>query len=673
VAKFTRVLIANRGEIAVRIARSVQSAGLQAIAVYSEPDKYAPHVQACDVAVALGGSSAAESYLDVDKVIAAAATSGAQAIHPGYGFLSENADFARRCEAEGLTFIGPSPEAIALMGSKRAAKVAVAEAGVPCIAGYDGADQSDAVLASEARRIGMPIMVKASSGGGGRGMRLVTQESELLEAIASARSEAQNAFGDGELILEKAITTGRHIEVQVAADSHGKVIHLGERDCSMQRRHQKVIEEAPSPFVDDALREAMGQAAVNAAKSCGYLGVGTVEFLVAEDRSFSFLEMNTRLQVEHPVTELVTGIDLVEVQLRIAQGEALGIEQREVVLSGHAIEARIYAEDPASGFVPQTGVVQGWGVPQGAGIRVDSGINAGCVVSPYYDPMLAKIMAFGETRELARSRLRNALEQTTLLGFSNNQQFLFSLLGDPVFVDGDATITYLDQHAKLHASSTLSADAVAVAAVVSELMASDQAAHFLNWSNAEPMERLRTLSINGQEARVGLLSNQKNYSVRLLGQPDKELEAESISASIGIVLEECSPDRIELTLNGVRQSLACARADNHFFVQWGAQQLLVESLTYAPAAGPGSAASGEVQALTEGELVTLDVAVGDRVTKGQTLAVVEAMKMQHRHIADGDGVVKSIDATLNAQVSKGQLLVSLTLDSDASEKTEIAS
>ena len=665
-AKFSRVLIANRGEIAARIARSVQSSGYTAVAIFSEPDKDAPHVRACDTAVALGGSSATDSYLNIDKVLAAAAAGGAQAIHPGYGFLSENADFARRCEAAGLTFIGPSPEAIALMGSKRAAKEAVAKADVPCIAGYDGADQSDEVLAAEARRIGMPVMVKASSGGGGRGMRLVTDENQLLDAITSARSEAQNAFGDGELILEQAITGGRHIEIQVAADAHGNVIHLGERDCSMQRRHQKVIEEAPSPFVDEKLRDAMGQAAVNAAKSCGYLGVGTVEFLVADDRSFSFLEMNTRLQVEHPVTELVTGIDLVELQLRIAQGEVLGIEQQQVAINGHAIEARIYAEDPASGFVPQTGVVEGWHLPEGAGIRVDSGINAGSVVSPYYDPMLAKIMAFGESREHARARLRQALEQTTLLGFSNNQQFLYSLLADPVFVDGDATITYLDQNAELHAKTSLTPEAIAIAAVASEIAAFDQPAHFLNWSNAEPMERRRRLNINGQDLSVGLLSHQSSYQVNL----PKAGDAEKEEPAIEVGLDQHSGQTIDITISGLRHQLNWAKRDNQVFVQWGAQQLIVEDHTYAPAAGPGSAASGEVQALTEGQLVALDVAVGDRVTKGQTLAVVEAMKMQHRHVADGDGVVKSVDATLNAQVSKGQLLVSLQLDSDDPDQTE---
>lgn len=667
-AKFSRVLIANRGEIAVRIARSVQSSGHTSVAIYSEPDKDAPHVRACNTAVALSGASAADSYLNIDKVLAAAKASGAQAVHPGYGFLSENADFARRCEAAGLTFIGPSPEAIALMGSKRAAKEAVAKAGVPCIAGYDGADQSDDVLAAEARRIGMPVMVKASSGGGGRGMRLVTDEQQLLDAITSARSEAQNAFGDGELILEQAITSGRHIEIQVAADAHGDVIHLGERDCSMQRRHQKVIEEAPSPFVDTKLRDAMGQAAVNAAKSCGYLGVGTVEFLVADDRSFSFLEMNTRLQVEHPVTELVTGIDLVELQLRIAQGEPLGLEQEQVSLNGHAIEARIYAEDPAAGFVPQTGVVETLQLPEGPGIRVDSGVDTGIVVSPYYDPMLAKIIAFGDSRDLARARLRQALERTTLLGFSNNQQFLYSLLADPVFVDGDATITYLDQHAQLHAKAALTPEAIALAAVTSEIAAFDQAAHFLNWSNAEPMERRRQLCINGQDFAVGLLSRQTSYRVHF----SEEGDAQSDSQGIEVVVDQHSGHQVDITIDGLRHNLHWTKRDSRVFVQWGAQQLIVEDRTYVPAAGPGSAASGDVQAITEGELVALDVSVGDRVTKGQTLAVVEAMKMQHRHVADGDGVVKTVDATLNAQVSKGQLLVSLKLDSEDTDQTETA-
>ncbi len=660
-AKFSRVLIANRGEIAVRIARSVQAAGYQAIALFSEPDSQAPHVAACDMAVALGGATAAQSYLDIDKVLGAAQASGAQAIHPGYGFLSENSEFAKRCEEAGLVFIGPTPSAIDLMGSKRAAKDAVMAAGVPCIPGYDGADQSDSALIAKAKDIGLPVMVKASAGGGGRGMRLVTDSDQLGEAIISARREATNAFGNGELILEQAITTGRHIEIQVAADTLGNVIHLGERDCSLQRRHQKVVEEAPSPFVDAALREAMGLAAVNAAKACNYRGVGTVEFLVAQDRSFSFLEMNTRLQVEHPVTELVTGVDLVDLQLRIAQGEPLPLAQDEVEITGHAIEVRIYAEDPSKDFVPQTGPVLAWDTPNTEGLRVDSGICRGNQVSPYYDPMLAKVMAFGATRELARERLQRALTQTTLLGVTNNQEFLHSLLGDPIFVAGDATITYLDQHADLHTGATLSdkAEGHAIAIVASLVTDNPQPAHLLNWSNAEPMLRAKKLRINDAEVSARVLARGSNYRV------DFE------ETSVELKLEAHTDTDLHISLNGILHRLPWAATADEVFVQWGAKQLRCVDLTYAPALAPGSATSGEVQASTEGLLVALEVSVGDRVSAGQTLAVVEAMKMQHRHVAAGDGVVTSIGATLETQVSKGQLLVAVQLDSDSvSEKGE---
>lgn len=656
-AKFTRVLIANRGEIAVRIARSVQAAGYQAIAVYSEPDAQALHVQQCDVAVALGGSTAAQSYLDMDKVLAAASASGAQAVHPGYGFLSENAEFAKRCEAAGLTFIGPRPDAIELMGSKRAAKDAVMAAGVPCIPGYDGADQSDAVLIAKAKEVGLPVMVKASAGGGGRGMRLVNAEDQLAEAIISARREATSAFGNGELILERAITTGRHIEIQVAADEHGNVIHLGERDCSLQRRHQKVVEEAPSPFVDAQLREAMGTAAVNAAKACAYRGVGTVEFLVAQDKSFSFLEMNTRLQVEHPVTEMVTGVDLVDLQLGIAQGQELPLQQSDVALTGHAIEVRIYAEDPSNGFIPQTGSVLVWDTPALEGLRVDTGIRSGDQVSPYYDPMLAKIIAYGETRELARERLQRALTQNSLLGVTNNQSFLASLLGDPIFIDGEATITYLDQQAEVHASSNLGQQPVAQAiAALANLVAQDaQPQHFSNWSNAEPMSRSLKLRINDAEVDLKVLANGNEYQV--------DLQEESLV----LELVARSASHLDIQIAGVRYHLPWVATPEEVFVQWGAAQLRCEDLTYVAATAPGSANSGEVQASTEGLLVAIEVAVGERVQAGQTLAVVEAMKMQHRHVAAADGVVASVDATLETQVSKGQLLVTVTLDGGESE------
>ena len=655
---FSRVLIANRGEIAVRIARSVRGAGLQSVAMYSDPDAGAPHVKACDTAVRLAGSSAAETYLDIDKVLQCAASSGAGAIHPGYGFLSENAEFASRCEAAGLIFIGPSPEAIALMGSKRAAKDAVAAAGVPCIKGYDGADQSDAVLVSKAREIGLPIMVKASMGGGGRGMRLVTEESALAEAIVAARREAQSAFGNGELILEQAITTGRHIEMQIAADEHGHVIHLGERDCSLQRRHQKVIEEAPSAFVDEALRVQMGRAAVDAARACEYRGVGTVEFLVAEDRSFSFLEMNTRLQVEHPVTELVTGIDLVDLQLRIARGEPLGLEQNDIALTGHAIEARIYAEDPYKGFVPQTGAVKRWSAPSGPGIRTDSGVESGSVVGSFYDPMLAKIMAYGADRQQARQRLLRALEQTTLLGVGNNQQFLHMLLQNEVFAEGAATITYLDQNPQLYSEEDLPLRTIAVAAVASSLGQYNHSREFLNWSNAEPMLKRRQLRLNGVEVAVELLAKS---SVYLVTQGDRSQEIELLDFD-----DTC----LKLAIDGVSMQLPWATDGDRVFIQYEQRHLLCEDLSYQPAIGPDTAASGEIQALTEGLLVALEVAPGDRVVEGQTLAVVEAMKMQHQHLADGEGTVVSVDATVDAQVRKGQLLVTLKLDELSTSSSE---
>ena len=659
-AKFSRVLIANRGEIAARIARSVKSAGLEAVALYSTADRSARHVKSCDLAVELQGASAGDTYLNIDKVLAAAIASGAEAIHPGYGFLSENAEFAARCKAAGLVFIGPSAEAIELMGSKRAAKAVVSSAGVTCIAGYDGAEQSDDALIREAKLIGFPVMVKASAGGGGRGMRLVTGEAELADAISSARSEALSAFGDGELILEQAITTGRHIEIQIIADQHGNIVHLGERDCSLQRRHQKVIEEAPSPFVDEALREAMGTAAVNAAKACDYEGVGTVEFLVAEDRSFSFLEMNTRLQVEHPVTELVTGVDLVDLQLSIAQGDPLPIVQDDVAINGHSIEARIYAEDPYAGFLPQTGSVYRWEVPEGAGIRVDAGIEEGSDVSPYYDPMLAKLIAHGATRELARERLQSTLRRTTLLGVTSNQLFLHDLLADQKFVEGNASITYLDQNPYLYARPVLSPEAIALAAAATVVAGSPQPLHFLNWSNAEPMRRCKTLAINGQECVVSVLADGLKILVGLSEETDEGKDDESIE----LCLEERTSQDLTLTMNGVRHKVPWCSRGNEMFLQWGASQLHCVDNSYAEAAQRGAAASGEVQAQTEGLLVALDVAVGDRVSKGQTLAVVEAMKMQHRHVAGGDGVVTAIGATLETQVGKGQLLVALQLDPD---------
>ncbi|MBT7667423.1 MAG: ATP-grasp domain-containing protein, partial [Rhodospirillaceae bacterium] len=396
---FTKVLIANRGEIACRIMRTSHAMGYRTVAVYSEADGDAPHVQLADQAVCIGPAPVAESYLNVSAILAAAARTGADAVHPGYGFLAENAAFAQACADAGLTFIGPSPKAIDLMGNKRLAKLRMADADVPCVPGYSGADQDDGVLTAEGESIGFPLMVKAASGGGGRGMRLVENAADLPAAITGARSEAENAFGSGELILEKAVIEPRHVEIQVFADSRGNCVHLGERDCSIQRRHQKVVEEAPSPAVGPELRAAMGAAAVAAAQAINYQGAGTVEFLLGADGSFFFLEMNTRLQVEHPVTEMITGLDLVEWQLRVAAGEPLPLDQNGITYDGHAIEVRLYAEDPYADFLPQTGTVVAW--RPSPDVRVDTGIVEGQEISPFYDPMVAKVIAHGGDREEA--------------------------------------------------------------------------------------------------------------------------------------------------------------------------------------------------------------------------------------------------------------------------------
>jgi len=400
-SNINKVLVANRGEIAVRIIRTARAMGYRTVSVYSEADANAVHVDCADQAVCIGAAAADESYLAIDKLIRAAERSGADAVHPGYGFLAENADFALACQDAGLIFIG-----------------------VPCIPGYQGDVQSDSRLVSEAGKIGFPLMVKASAGGGGKGMRLVKSASELEAAIGLARSESQKAFGNGELILEKALIEPRHIEIQVFADTHGNVVHLGERDCSIQRRHQKVVEESPSPFVDEDLRERMGQAATDAARACNYRGAGTVEFLVDQDKNYFFLEMNTRLQVEHPVTELVTGQDLVAWQLLVASGERLPLLQDDIVLTGHAMEVRLYAEDPRKQFMPQTGTIFRWDTPESDSVRIDHGIKVGQHVSPHYDPMLAKIIAFGDNRDEARRRLACAVEDTVLLGVNSNKRFL---------------------------------------------------------------------------------------------------------------------------------------------------------------------------------------------------------------------------------------------------------
>jgi geranyl-CoA carboxylase alpha subunit len=440
---FSKVLIANRGEIAVRIHRTAHALGYRTVAIYSDADRGALHAEVADEAVSIGPPPPAESYLRVDKIVEAARRTGAEAVHPGYGFLAESPALARACEDAGLVFIGPSAEAVEEMGDKARARAKARDAGVTVVPGYEGADQSPEAFARAAEELGFPLMIKAKAGGGGRGLRRVDTAAELAPLLERARSEAANAFGDGDLLLERFVERARHVEIQVFGDRAGNVLHLGERDCSLQRRHQKIIEECPSPAVDEALREAMGAAAVRIAKSVGYVGAGTVEFLLDENRDFYFLEMNTRLQVEHPVTEAVTGLDLVEWQLRIAAGEPLPIVQSEVRLQGHAIEARLYAEDPARGFLPQAGEVRFFR-PPAPGVRVDTGIRTGSMVPPFYDPLLAKVVAWDFRRDRARHRLIEALEGCVLFGPRHNRSFLVDLLRHPAFLADQADAGFVD-------------------------------------------------------------------------------------------------------------------------------------------------------------------------------------------------------------------------------------
>ena len=654
---FEKVLIANRGEIAIRIMESVADAGYRTVGVYSEADEYALHVEMADEAVCIGPAPASESYLVIDKIIDAAKRTSADAIHPGYGFLSENADFARACTDAEIVFIGPSTEAIDLMGNKRAAKEAMIKADVPCIPGYQGTDQSDKNLLKQTKSIGFPLMIKAAAGGGGRGMRLVYEGDDVAAELASARSEALNAFGSDEMILERAVIDGRHIEIQIVADAHGNVIHLGERDCSIQRRHQKVIEEAPSPFVSEELRVAMGKAACDAAAACDYCGAGTVEFLVDKDGNFFFLEMNTRLQVEHPVTELVTGIDLVDWQLLIAAGVELPLAQDEITLFGHAIEARLYAEDPANGFMPQTGHIHHWEEAFGDCVRIDDGVVAGNDVSPYYDPMLAKVIAYGKTREEARRRLVKALEETHLLGVTTNDAFLCQVLRDTRFVAGEATTSFINDEvleaAKAAAKPIPSNLALGAALLLA--LADTMNASTWRWSNVGRMASTMKLHVSGETYNLTTDYDDVAFNVT---QGDE---------THAVVIHELDEVSCVCSLGGVRQTAFFAVEGTTLHLEAQGQALIIDDVTYAPALSDDAEGSGTITANTEGLVISVAVAVGDAVERGQTLVTIEAMKMEHRLVADGDGVVKSVGVQSGTQVKKGQLMVEVELAQTSEE------
>ncbi|MGP4844704.1 acetyl/propionyl/methylcrotonyl-CoA carboxylase subunit alpha [Marinobacter sp. 1Y8] len=652
-----KILIANRGEIAVRVMKTAQALGYRTVAVYSDADRDALHVQIADEAVHIGPSAVSESYLRQDAILEAARKTGADAIHPGYGFLSENADFAKACEQAGLVFIGPPAAAIELMGSKRRSKVAMQEAGVPVVPGFEAANASDEQLIEAAASVGLPVMIKASAGGGGRGMRLVHEASQLADQIQRARSEAKNAFGDDELILEKAVIEPRHIEIQVFADTQGNAVYLGERDCSIQRRHQKVVEEAPSPFMTPELRAAMGEAAVQAAKACQYVGAGTVEFLVDSERNFYFLEMNTRLQVEHPVTELITGQDLVAWQLRVAEGRPLPLTQDQISLTGHAIEVRLYAEDPADNFMPQTGQLECYAVAAVDGVRYDSGVQQGDTVSPFYDPMLAKVIAYGEDRADAQRRLLRALEDSQIFGVTTNRHFLSRVIAHPVFTAGEATTAFLEQDFVEDESlqsppPTLRELALAALILARADFARSGAQH---WSNSPATPMPLTLEINDTP-----------YAVTLLRQGN-QVTLKHGDDAIALTVVSLSDTRLDFIDNGVRQRCQYQRRDDHLYLQQLSRSLCIRDTTHAPVSGIAGAASDQILASMDGAIIDVRAAEGAQVSKGDTLVILEAMKMEHPLIADRDGIVARVHVSAGTQVKRRQLLVEL-----ASEDTETA-
>jgi geranyl-CoA carboxylase alpha subunit len=627
---FRKILIANRGEIACRVIRTAHRLGYRTVAVYSDADAGAPHVQLADEAVCIGAAPASESYLNAAALLEAARLTGAEAIHPGYGFLSERADFARAVQAAGLVFIGPPPSAIEAMGSKSAAKRRMMEAGVPTAPGYLGEDQSDSRLTAEAERLGLPLLVKAVAGGGGRGMRLVRAMAELPAALAGARREAESAFGDGTLMLERLIEGGRHIEVQVFADAHGNAVHLGERDCTAQRRRQKVIEEAPSPVVSPAMREAMGLDAVAAALAVGYRGAGTVEFIVDAELRHFFLEMNTRLQVEHPVTECITGLDLVEWQLRVAAGEPLPLRQEQISFTGHTIEARLYAEDPYDGWKPQTGPILGW-APQGSDVRIDHGIAAGGEVTPYYDAMVAKFIAHGTSREDAIRRLTRALEEVPLFGPRHNARFLRDLVNHPRFVGATMHTALLDE-----------------------------------WQAAtEPLLERPAPPAEAWRIAAALLSQPHPQRAASVAQHDLKLQCQGEervlrAPPVGVQILTHEGHALRCEVDGVQRRLQALRTASGVQLAIDAAVFDFSEPSPYPASESGTDPS-RARAPVAGVVAQVSVAVGDTVSAGQPMVCVEAMKMEMWLYAAAAGTVKAVHTQAKASVAAGALLVELEI------------
>ncbi|MEO6744356.1 MAG: biotin carboxylase N-terminal domain-containing protein [Caldimonas sp.] len=660
---FSRVLVANRGEIALRVMRSARRMGLGTVAVYSSADAEAPHVRAADQAVAIGAALPSESYLSIPALREAARKSRADAVHPGYGFLAESAEFARACRDAGLVFIGPSPEAISAMGDKAGAKRLMQAASVPCVPGWDGA-ADDAELAEHAAAIGYPVMIKARAGGGGRGMRLVHRPAGFAEALRSARSEAQAAFGDAAVILERALTAARHIEVQVFADRHGNVVHLGERDCSVQRRHQKLIEEAPSPAVDATLRERLATSALAAVRAVDYEGAGTVEFLLDRDGRHYFIEMNTRLQVEHPVTEAITGLDMVEWQFRVAAGEPLPLTQDQVRFDGHAIEVRLCAEDAAHGFMPASGTLACWQPPPG--LRVEHALHSGMPIVPFYDSMIAKLVAHGRDRDEARRRLAAGLEALVALGVPTNRRFLSRCLVDPVFVAGEATTAFIGERSDALADPP--GDGAHPLAALAALVLFQCAPHHVDDRGGEviapPLAHRLPVPMRLQIGSTAI-------AVRVQRTGARRVDVALASDSATFELLEQRPNFLRFIRDGVADAIDFVRDADGAWLQHQGIDLRVEDRTRAPPVRARDASgNGTLRASMNGRVVAVAVRVGDRVDAGAALVTLEAMKMEHVHVAPRAGVVRAVGVKVGQQVAAGSVVVELGVEPSDGQAVE---
>jgi len=642
---FTKVLVANRGEIALRVIRSARELGYRTVAVYSSADRNARHVRAADQAVAIGGDLPADSYLRIDRIIEAAKLSGADAIHPGYGFLAENPGLPKACKEAGIIFVGPSAESIVSMGHKAGAKQLMMDAGVPCVPGYQGEDQDEGRLIREADNVGFPIMIKATAGGGGRGMRLVEKAEDFPAALRSARSEAESAFGDPEVILERAIINPRHIEIQIMADRYGNAVYIGERDCSIQRRHQKVVEEAPSPAVSPELRARMGETAVTAVKAIHYEGAGTLEFLLDQDGNFYFMEMNTRLQVEHPVTESITGLDLVELQLRVAAGQPLPLSQDDIVLKGHSIEVRLCAESPSEGFMPQSGAMALWHMPDT--LRVEDAVESGSEIPPFYDSMIAKLISTGADREEARRRLVSGLKDATALGVETNQAFLSACLEHPTFIQGEATTAFVDNHQdELLARDQGADDRARLLAAV--LLYTTDAQGSYGGSISTITHRLPIIfrfSVGG-EAADARVSNQGNGTFRI------QLD----DAAAELTLDAVDGARVRFTCEGLSETAEMIRAGSRLYLRYRGHSYRVDDHTHEAAVAGDEAGDGVIRASMNGRVVALHAGEGDTVEAGQPVVVLEAMKMEHVHVAAVAGTIVSLTVSEGEQVTAGKVI-----------------